>query len=104
VWHASVVHQSRSKDKMESLARKALRGVGDVTNEWSEWTGYAFHVRRRLTEHEQKIFLIGEVCDLRGTKEATSRLHKLWDNLSPQHRQLAMEELGLMRLPVLASG
>jgi hypothetical protein len=103
VWHASVVHQSRSKDRMEALARKALKGVGDVTREWIEWTGYAVHIRRRLTEHEQKIFSIDAVRDLRGTKEAVDRLGHMWATLSPQHRQLALDELGMIRAPATLS-
>lgn len=56
----------------------ALAGVGDPkAGQWSEWTGKAFHLRRRLTSNEEK--MTGPVIDIRGTTEAMERVR----NLSP---------------------
>lgn len=59
----------------------ALSGVGDARlGEWTEWTGRAYHVRRRLTPDEQ--VEIGEVIDVRGTTEGTERVAVLLRGLS----------------------
>ena len=61
------------KDTLRRIALGALRGVGDVSRgEWEEWTGRAYHVRRRLSAHEQQS--VGNVVDIRGTPEAALRL------------------------------
>ncbi len=73
------------------LARKALEGVGDPAHEWHEWTGYAYHVRRRLTLEEQ--VLTGPPIDLRGTVEAQARLEVARPHLPPAALELAAEEL-----------
>jgi hypothetical protein len=53
-----------------------LEGVGDeVAGQWEEYTGKAFHVRRRLTLEEQD--LIGPAVDVRGTPEALSRINAI---------------------------
>jgi hypothetical protein len=53
-----------------------LEGVGDeVAGQWHEYTGKAFHVRRRLTLEEQD--LIGPAVDVRGTPEALSRINAI---------------------------
>lgn len=78
VWHASTspprgFHLPPSY--LEQLAREALAGVGDPgLGEWTEWSGRAFHLRRRLTPGEQ-----GEltVIDVRGTPEAAKRLRSV---------------------------
>jgi hypothetical protein len=58
---------------LEAEARRALVGVGDpILGEWSEWTGRAVHVRRRLSEVEAT--QVGPVVDVRGTEEALRRL------------------------------
>lgn len=55
------------------VAEKVLDGVGDATlGEWREWTGRAYHLRRRLSATEQAV--VGEVVDVRGTPEAERRL------------------------------
>jgi hypothetical protein len=46
--------------------------VGDRAHEWVEYTGYAFHLRRRLTPGEQASIDL-EVIDLRGTPEGLAR-------------------------------
>ena len=75
VWHASAAPFGGIpvKDILRTVAFGALRGVGDpVLGEWEEWTGRAYHIRRRLTRHEQQS--VGNVVDIRGTAEATLRL------------------------------
>lgn len=48
--------------------------MGDETaGQWEEYTGKAFHVRRRLTNEEQKP--IGPAVDIRGTAEARNRIN-----------------------------
>jgi hypothetical protein len=55
-------------------ALKVLHGVGDPSlGEWHEWSGVAYHIRRRLTEREQT--RVGDVVDVRGTPEGTRRLN-----------------------------
>ncbi len=44
-----------------------------MTGQWEEWTGKAFHVRRRLTTEEQEP--IGVAVDVRGTSEAVNRIN-----------------------------
>lgn len=56
----------------ERRARQALDAVGDAhLGEWLEWSGAAFHLRRRLTAAEQRH--VGPVVDIRGTPEAQRR-------------------------------
>ena len=58
---------------------KALAALADVgaaeRGEWEEWTGKAFHVRRRLTEAEDD--KVGESRDIRGSGEARMRVESL---------------------------
>jgi hypothetical protein len=71
VWHASAAGNG-SRQRLRRHALYALRGVGDASlGEWEEWTGRAFHVRRRLSQSEQ--LLVGPVVDVRGTPEADER-------------------------------
>lgn len=60
---------------LHKYARQALTGVGDESREWEEWTGYAFHLRRRLTPEEDA--LVGPVVDVRGTPEGKRRVDRL---------------------------
>ncbi len=54
------------------MALAALGGVGDAAaGEWIEFTGFAFHIRRRLTQSEAAE--VGPVIDVRGTSEARWR-------------------------------
>lgn len=58
---------------LRRFAERALGGVGDAAlGEWSNWTGKAFHLRRRLSaeEHAQ----VGDVVDVRGTEEGERRI------------------------------
>jgi hypothetical protein len=75
VWHASTagpVPQGRLRD----LAVQALTGVGDPTlGQWEEWTGRAYHLRRRLTPAEAEP--IGPVKDVRGTLDGACRFQAI---------------------------
>jgi hypothetical protein len=79
------------KERLEAKARTALAGVGDRRYEWVDWTGYAFHVRRRLTDAEAAG--IDAVLDLRGTEEGRRRLRAIEAQLSPEMRRFALQEL-----------
>jgi hypothetical protein len=81
---------------LRQFALAALADVGDPTlGEWDEWTGYAFHVRRRLSEREQAH--VGPVRDVRGTPEALRRIAKVerYARLSPQGLRIMAEEAAL---------
>jgi hypothetical protein len=68
VWHCSVAG-SILKAALEREAERQLSGVGDASlGEWRDWSGKAFHIRRRLTGLEQRI--VGDVADVRGSDEA----------------------------------
>jgi hypothetical protein len=68
---------------LEAQARRELAGVGDPRlGEWTEWTGRAFHLRRRLSAREQRT--VGPVEDIRGSLEAARR----YDRLPAQYRAL----------------
>jgi len=66
---------SRAGASRKSLKAEALRqlaGAGDASlGEWCEFTGRAYHVRRRLSAAEES--LVGPAIDVRGTAEAASR-------------------------------
>ena len=55
------------------LASTMVIRKGDVAVEF-ERERLSYQVRRRLSEEEQAV--IGDACDLRGTKEATERLNR----------------------------
>lgn len=76
VWHASAAPISQllpiGREALRAHALEALDGVGSVLRgEWEEWTGNAYHVRRRLSEAEEAH--VGPVVDVRGTAEAERR-------------------------------
>ena len=73
------------------MAMAALAGVGDMDHEWHEWTGYAYHVRRRLTIKEQEV--VGAVVDCRGTEEFAKRFEAAKSVLPAPALRLALEEL-----------
>lgn len=67
------------RTNLQTYAHTALQGVGDPsTGEWEEFTGYAFHLRRRLKRSEEAI--VGPVVDIRGTAEAQMRMEsvRMW--------------------------
>jgi hypothetical protein len=81
VWHASAAMDPRyafyevvdREGILCATAGAALAGVGDpAAGEWREWTGRAYHLRRRLTADEAA--LVGPVVDVRGTPEGDRRL------------------------------
>jgi len=74
VWHSSAAAGIPwAPEALGRLARKELEGVGDPSaGEWEEWTGKAFHLRRRLTADEART--TGPVVDVRGTPEEAARL------------------------------
>jgi hypothetical protein len=96
VWHASVAPQSGHivlQPTLHARAVKALAGVGDQDHEWHEWSGFAYHIRRRLTAAEAA--RAGEVRDIRGTEEAEARYTRMAPLLPAMARLLAREELRL---------
>lgn len=61
------------RDSLRQLALEVLEGVGDsALGQWEDWSGYAYHVRRRLSLAEQAH--VGDMLDIRGTKEHKKRL------------------------------
>jgi hypothetical protein len=77
-------------------AERQLTGVGDATlGEWREWTGYAFHLRRRLSAREQRG--VGPVVDIRGTAEAQARARRLGDMLALVPADVLLAETGITR-------
>ncbi len=73
---------------------RQLAGVGDAElGEWREFTGYAFHLRRRLSAREQR--QVGPVVDIRCSLEAKRRAGLLPSDilgLVPAH--VLAEEIG----------
>jgi hypothetical protein len=71
VWHASAAPLAGwqpDKHFLRRCALDALKGVGNSDlGQWEEWSGFAYHVRRRLTGDEQA--LTGDAVDVRGTPE-----------------------------------
>jgi hypothetical protein len=80
------------RDELKRIAYRHLAGVGDMSREWHEWTGYAFHLRRRLTAAEQAA--VGSAVDLRGTAEGRGRFDAIKASLPYHGMALAMQELG----------
>ena len=95
VWHASVAARSLAIPavlKREALTQ--LTGVGDASlGEWEEWTGRAFHVRRRLSPAEAKH--VGPVADIRRTDEARMRASRVPGLRSLAPPEILAEELGI---------
>ncbi len=79
------------RQELREIALAALRGVGDKSRQWVEWTGYAFHVRRRLTAGEQAH--VGPALDLRGTDSAVRRYAAVKDVLPPAAVAMAVQEM-----------
>lgn len=80
---------------MRQFAFLALIGVGDASRgEWEEWTGRAYHVRRRLSAAEQAS--VGDAVDIRGTAEAVKRLHRVFPYASMSPQGLAVLEAELI--------
>jgi hypothetical protein len=94
VWHASVATSGIAIPALlETEARRQLAGVGDpAAGEWTEWTGRAFHLRRRLGAREMP--RVGPVVDVRGTPEARRRAARLGDLLRYVPAEVLNDELG----------
>jgi hypothetical protein len=61
---------------LRARALQALAGSGDpALGQWEEWTGRAFHIRRRLTPVEAKT--TGPMLDIRGTPEQQRRFDRM---------------------------
>lgn len=74
------------------LAMRALHGVGSrERGEWHDWTGTAYHVRRRLNAKEQA--KVGDVLDVRGKPEAMERFAAIQSLLPQRAVEIAMEEI-----------
>lgn len=62
--------------RLRERAFRALEGVGSPgLGEWEEYTGKAFHLRRRLTLEEAEP--IGPAVDVRGTPEQMRRFEAM---------------------------
>lgn len=62
-----------SREFLRTQVHEALAGVGDASRgEWEEWSGRAYHLRRRLSADEQA--QVGDAVDVRGTGEEARRL------------------------------
>lgn len=73
--HASIAGPAGRRD-LRTRALFALHGVGAPRlGQWDEWTGRAFHLRRRLSLVEEAE--VGSIIDIRGTPEADARLAPL---------------------------
>lgn len=98
VWHSSAASSSRriGQTELHRIALRYLAGVGDKDGgEWHEWTGYAIHVRRRLTVEEQAS--IGDALDCRGTEEGQRRFDAVKAILPVAALKIAEEELNHVR-------
>jgi hypothetical protein len=98
VWHVSVAsHRGIPiREILEMAAERQLAGVGGAgLGEWREWTGYAFHLRRRLSVREQRA--VGPVVDIRGTDEARARARRLGDMLAHVPADVLLAETGIVR-------
>ncbi|SRR5579883_3566563 len=88
VWHASAAPLAgwpAERKFLRRMAFDALRGVGDADlGEWEEWSGRAYHIRRRLRPEEQA--LVGDAVDIRGTPEQEERYQAVKQYI-PAHLQ-----------------
>lgn len=100
MWHASAAsgpYRKRPTIDLLNFALEALEGVGDPEQQWREWTGYAYHVRRRLTPEEEK--LTGPAIDCRVGPHAgewTKRYYAAVRELPEAAKRFAQEEIGLV--------
>lgn len=95
VWHASVapLRPFYGKTLCEQRAQAALAGLGAAAlGEWREWTGAAFHIRRRLSVVEQA--RVGPVVDVRRSPEAARRAAGIGDLLVHVPPHVLIDEIG----------
>lgn len=72
---------------LRTYALEAIEGVGDAAlGQWEEMGNNTYHVRRRLTLEEQK--LVGDVTDVRNTREHEERLIAIRKVIPPQFHHL----------------
>ena len=91
VWHASVAG-SIIKAVLWQEAERQLAAVGDpLLGEWREVGEKAVHLRRRLSEREQRG--VGPVADIRGTDEAKMRAGRLGPLLRLAPAEVLKDEL-----------
>lgn len=70
---------------LRKYALEALEGVGDASKgQWEEWSGSAYHIKRRLSLVEQQ--QVGEAKDIRGTQDAEDRRKAILRFLPPHMR------------------
>lgn len=95
VWHVSAATPGLAIPALlEAECRRQLAEVGDASlGEWPEWTGHAFHLRRRLNTREQR--KVGPVVDIRGTQEARQRAQRLGTRLKLVPAEVLAEEIGV---------
>lgn len=95
MWHASAATIAGSGlgwEALRALAFAALEGVGNPKlGQWEEQGQRAHHVRRRLSEREQKP--IGEAVDCRGTDEGLRRFARACKWMPPPVADFAEQEL-----------
>ena len=81
-----------SLSRLRKIAARKLDGVGNRKQQWEQWTGTAFHIRRRLNGGEQK--RTGEAIDMRGTPEASVRALRMGVHLQRIPPDMLAEEIG----------
>lgn len=95
VWHASAAPVGKTRGcerKLRPFAFVALAGVGNWSEQWQDFSGYAFHLRRRLTEEEQA--MVGPAVDCRDSEEGLRRFREIKHVLPQRAILLASKELG----------
>jgi hypothetical protein len=94
VWHVSIASPGIPiQAELRTNAHRQLHGVGDpALGQWEEWTGRAFHLRRRLSDREA--VQVGPVVDVRCTPEAMRRAERLGERLRLAPAEVLREELG----------
>ncbi len=64
------------EETLRKYAFEALENVGDASKgQWEEYTGFIFHLRRRLNDKEH--VQVGDAIDIRGTPEQEKRWRKM---------------------------
>jgi hypothetical protein len=92
VWHASVAG-SLIKAVLWREAERQLAAVGDaLLGEWRETGEKAVHLRRRLSEREQRA--VGPVMDIRRSDEARMRSARLGGLLALMPPEVLADEIG----------
>lgn len=95
VWHASVAG-SILKAVLWREAERQLAGVGDASlGEWRETGDVAVHLRRRLSEREQRA--VGPVEDIRRSGEARMRAARVGGMLRLMPPGVLADEIGVSR-------